>query len=93
MTKLAQGARDLHSKSSQVDFDRLAATAATLGFDPAPVAGANTAAQAVELCGAPLAQTIAEQARAQALGLLRGAPVAVDVLVVDRKGGVLAHAT
>ncbi|MEM7239758.1 MAG: cobalt-precorrin-5B (C(1))-methyltransferase, partial [Pseudomonadota bacterium] len=42
MTKLGQGAVDLHSGRSQVDFDRLAARASGLGAAPSAIASANT---------------------------------------------------
>lgn len=91
MSKLAQGALDLHSGRSQVDFARLAALADRLGADPARVAAANTAAEALEIAGPALAQAIAEQARQTALDTLKGAPVAVEVIVTDRGGTVLGR--
>ncbi len=91
LTKLAQGALDLHSGRSQVDFDALADLAATLGADRARVAASNTAAEALDQTGAGLARAIAERAGASARKALRGAPVTVDVMVVGRDGTVLAH--
>ncbi|MEL6283452.1 MAG: cobalt-precorrin-5B (C(1))-methyltransferase [Pseudomonadota bacterium] len=91
LTKLSQGALDLHSGRSQVDFERLAATAAALGFDPTPVRDANTAKQALELTGEALAEAVAAAARDTASKVLQDAPVAVDVLVVSRDGRILAH--
>lgn len=92
MTKLAQGAMDLHSGRSQVDFAGLAALAAHLGADPARIAAANTAAEALEIAGPPLAQAVAEGAREVALDALRGAPIAVEVIVTDRSGAILGRA-
>ncbi len=83
-TKLAQGAVDLHSGRSQVDFAALAA----LGFD---VAGANTALEAYEIAGAPMADAVAELAQAQALKMLDGAPVQVELIIVDRAGKILSR--
>ncbi|WP_112320812.1 cobalt-precorrin-5B (C(1))-methyltransferase [Oceanibium sediminis] len=92
LTKLAQGAVDLHSSRSQVDFEKLAALAEGLGVDPAEVASANTAAHALSIAGPGLAQAVAEAAQARAAQLLKGSGVAVDVMVIDRDGAVLAHA-
>ena len=92
MTKLAQGASDLHSGRSQVDFERLADMAADLGFDRAPVVGANTAMEVFQICGAPLAQEIAQEARNVAIGFLKGAPVEVETIVIDRAGIIVARA-
>ncbi len=87
MAKLAQGAPDLHSGRSQADMGRLAEWAGD-----ARVAGANTVLEAHAIAGEPLARRIADEARAQALRLLDGAPVAVDTVVTDRAGTVLARA-
>ena len=86
LAKLAQGAVDLHSGRSQVDF---AALAAWVG--DARVAGANTVLEAQAIAGAPLAREVAARAlvRVQAAA---GEAVACDVVVVDRAGGVLARA-
>jgi len=94
MVKLAQGNLDLHSARSQVDFDRLAAALAEAGGDDAQVAAAraaNTAAEVLEIAGPlPLAQAIADAARQTASQAASGAATAVAVMVVDRKGRVLA---
>lgn len=92
LTKLAQGAMDLHSSRSQVDFGWLAKLADQLGVDPEPIAKANTAAHALALVGTPLAESVAREARAQAAKVLEKAGVSVDVMVVDRDGTILAHA-
>jgi len=89
LTKLAQGARDLHSRRSQVDFAALGAMARAAGLPD--VSHANTALEAVQIAGPRLAEQVARQARDTAIGLLRGAPVAVDVVVIDRAGTVLAR--
>ncbi len=86
LTKLAQGAVDLHSDRSRVDF---AALASLLG-DP-EVETANTALEALQRHGAPMARLIADQARRSALAVLGGAPVEVDVMVVGRQGDVMAR--
>ncbi|MGQ9371147.1 cobalt-precorrin-5B (C(1))-methyltransferase, partial [Azospirillum sp. A39] len=94
LSKLARGALDLHSKRSAVDLDWLAGRLAELGAGT-ELAGAarraNTAAQVLEMArgaGLPLADRIAASAQAVALGVLDGAPVAVEVLAVDRSGGI-----
>ena len=90
LSKLAAGYLDLHSGRSQVDLDRLAAVAGL----PA-LAQANTAMHALELArqaGVPLADRVAADARDVALGVLGGAPVAVEVLVVNRAGEVVGQA-
>ncbi len=87
MAKLAQGAGDLHSARSQVDF---AALAAWVG-DPR-LATANTVLEAHSLAGAPLALAVADRARCVAQAMLGRAPVAVDTVVTDRAGTILARA-
>ncbi|MEX2631684.1 MAG: cobalt-precorrin-5B (C(1))-methyltransferase [Tistlia sp.] len=96
--KLAQGFLDLHSGRSQVDFAWLAERLAELGAAEALVAqarAANTASQVLALAqgeGLPLAEAVAERARATALGVLGETPVAVELLIVDRQGEVVARA-
>jgi len=85
LTKLAQGAMDLHSGRSQVDF---AALADMLGV--AAVAEANTALEAYTMVGAPMAEAIVARAKAQAEDTVRGT-VAIEVIMVDRAGAVLAQ--
>jgi len=85
LSKLAQGAMDLHSKRSTVDFEALAALAGV-----AAVAQANTALEAYEIAGPPLAEAVAVRAKAQAEATVRGA-VAIEVIVVSRAGAVLAQ--
>ncbi|MEM1049661.1 MAG: cobalt-precorrin-5B (C(1))-methyltransferase [Pseudomonadota bacterium] len=98
LTKLAQGALDLHSGRSQVDFDRLAGLAGDLGASSdlaESIRSANTANQVLHLCvdrEIALADLIARKARDEALSVLRGADVDVDVLIVDRTGQIVAHA-
>ena len=85
ITKLAQGALDLHSGRSQVDFQRLSEMACT----PA-VAQANTALEAYSLAGPAMAAAIAAQAKVVAEETLRGT-VEIEVIVIDRAGAVLAQ--
>lgn len=85
MTKLAQGAGDLHSGRSQVDFEALAAV---MGV-PA-IREANTALEAVQI--APdMADWVAGAAQKSAEAYVAEAGVAVDIVVIDRAGTVLAR--
>lgn len=86
MTKLAQGARDLHSGRSQVD---LKALADVLGRTD--VADMNTALQVYEAVGAPMAEWVAQNALVTIRSMLPESVLA-DVVVIDRKGKVLACA-
>lgn len=86
LAKLAQGAMDLHSGRSQVDFDILADW---MGDDR--LRGANTVLEAYEICGAPLADLIAVKAREQALSVVRDAGIDIDIVVIDRAGTILAR--
>jgi cobalt-precorrin-5B (C1)-methyltransferase len=89
MVKLAQGHMDLHSGRSQVDFEWLAAR---VSDDlRGKVLGANSAMEVLELAGLPLAQRVAGEARAQAVQVA-GEGIAVDVIIVDRSGKIIAHA-
>jgi cobalt-precorrin-5B (C1)-methyltransferase len=90
ITKLAQGAMDLHSGRSQVDFEWLATFAPENLREE--VLGANTAQQVLELLGPDLAQQVAKEAKEQVVKVLRGSPVAADVMIVDRGGRIIAHA-
>ncbi len=97
LSKLAAGHLDLHSARSQVDKGFLAGLARRGGADEAlaaVVASANTGLAALQLCaaeGVPLGDLVAEHARDQAVSVLRGAPVAVDVICVDRAGAVVGR--
>lgn len=90
ITKLAQGAVDLHSSRSQVDFAELNILAQSLGLPD--VSDANTALEAVERAGPKLAQEIAKQARTNALEQVGGGAKFLDIIVIDRTGKILGHA-
>ncbi|MEU9122518.1 cobalt-precorrin-5B (C(1))-methyltransferase [Streptomyces sp. NPDC048506] len=98
LSKLAAGHLDLHSARSQVDKGFLAELARRGGADRAlaeAVAVANTGLAALQLCtaaGVPLGDLVAATARDEALAVLRGAPVAVDVICIDRAGMVVGRA-
>ena len=85
ITKLAQGAIDLHSGRSQVDFNALAALAAV-----PEVADANTALEAYTICGAPLAQKVAQAALDHLNSRFAGPHY--DVVIIDRAGTIIARA-
>ncbi|MFS8198097.1 cobalt-precorrin-5B (C(1))-methyltransferase [Streptomyces sp. CWNU-52B] len=97
LSKLAAGHLDLHSGRSQVDKGFLAELARRGGASEAlaaEIAEANTGLAALQLCmaaGVPLGTLVATAARDQALAVLRGAPVAVDVICVDRAGTVVGR--
>lgn len=85
ITKLAQGAMDLHSGRSQVD---LVALADMVGRPE--VAEANTALQAYEMAGPPLAEAVARQALDVVAERFGG--MQFDIVVIDRAGAILARA-
>lgn len=96
LTKMAQGAIDLHSARSQVNFDQLAAMAAPLGFDPKAVAGANTVLEVAQMATADgrtaLATKVAQAAHDTAMQQLRDAPTKVEIIVMSRDGVPLGRA-
>lgn len=87
ITKLAQGAVDLHSSRTQVDFEALNTLSLSLGLSD--VSGANTALEAVTIAGNKLAQAIAEQARERVKKQLKDKVQDIDIVVIDRAGNVL----
>ncbi|HEX5403374.1 MAG TPA: cobalt-precorrin-5B (C(1))-methyltransferase [Pseudonocardiaceae bacterium] len=95
LAKLADGHLDLHSGRSRVSPALLAELAQ--GGGPAVVErvlGANTALDALRICQAadvPLGDLIAARAATVAVDVLRGAPVDVDVVVIDRAGTVVGR--
>ncbi|MDJ0994179.1 MAG: cobalt-precorrin-5B (C(1))-methyltransferase [Dinoroseobacter sp.] len=86
LTKLAQGALDLHSGRSQVDLRMLASA-----LDAPEIAGMNTTLEAYEALGTPMAAYVAKTAQARACAVV-GRGVAVDVIVTDRQGQIIAQA-
>ena len=90
MVKLAQGAMDLHSGRSQVDFAWLATRVdASLRQQ---VLAANTAMEVLEIAGHGIAQIVAGEALSHVRRVLDGSSVA-DVIIIDRAGKIIAHAT
>jgi len=96
MVKLAQGAVDLHSARSQVDFGRLADLAVRHGMDVKRVSAANSVLEVAQMANetqqSGLAADVAAAARDMALAQLRGAPTAVEVVVIGRDGRLLGRA-
>ena len=86
MTKLAQGAIDLHSGRSQVDFNALADWCGR-----ADVLDMNTALEVYENIGEPFAVMVADKAREFAQSVV-GDSCVIDTVVIDRGGAILARA-
>lgn len=98
LSKLAQGFLDLHSHRTQIDPSYLAELAEAAGASlelTAQIREVATVAAAVKLCAAAdinLPAIIATNARQTCCDVLAGAPVAVEIIVTDRAGGILARA-
>jgi cobalt-precorrin-5B (C1)-methyltransferase len=98
MTKLAQGALDLHSSRSQVDnqfFLSMPCSQSLSDAQRAAVEHANTAMEVLTIMseeGIDIARSIAEAAKQSAEGVLRDSGVSADIIVTDRKGTIIAHA-
>lgn len=89
ISKLAQGAVDLHSARSQVNFSTLADMAHDAGLEgSARIKAANTALEAVTLQPG-LAAIVAKAAQEVVEGYVKGC--AVDIVVIDRAGHILAR--
>lgn len=99
MVKLAQGAIDLHSGRSQVDMEFLANLAENSGHPTnmgddlrSKILNANTAAQVLDLtqqAGIDITTPVASMAKQTAQNVLQDAPVAVEIMIVNREGSVL----
>lgn len=88
MTKLAQGAVDLHSGRSQVDFSQLA----KLCNDPL-IIEMNSALEVYEKHGNNLVAKVAAMALIEARKQLRATDCKLDILVIDRQGKIVARAS
>ena len=86
MTKLAQGAMDLHSSRSQVDMEQLA-----MKFNAPSVKSAVTASHAAAVIGPEMARRISSAARERVDCVLKGSGIQVDLIVVGRSGEILAR--
>ena len=90
ITKLAQGAMDLHSGRSQVDFEALATLARETGAGPvAEIRAANTAMEALALCPA-LALPVAKKALDVAAPRLP--ETKIDIVIISRDGTIMGRA-
>jgi cobalt-precorrin-5B (C1)-methyltransferase len=91
ITKLGQGALDLHSGRSQVDLDWLADLAPELPRQK--VLAANTAQEVFDIGpGIGLANRVAKAGLASVQQVLRESAVTADVMIVSRKGEIIGHA-
>ncbi len=86
LTKLAQGARDLHSGRSQVDFSALATT-----LENPAIMEMNTALEVFENMGSTHADWVAENALVRVRDMVPDS-IQTDVIVLDRKGTIVARA-
>jgi len=97
LSKLADGAMDLHSGRSEIDREQLAAALCELGADEAVLAAARQANTANEILALarerdlPLGDAVARRARTQALEMLDG-ETAIEVIIIDRQGGIVGRA-
>ena len=94
-TKLAQGAIDLHSQRSQVNFDVLAEWGASCGMDQQAIATANSALEVLSLADErqkqQLCQLVSDKAYHQVKTMLKDADVRLEIMLVSRDGQLLAH--
>jgi cobalt-precorrin-5B (C1)-methyltransferase len=97
MTKLGQGLLDLHSKRADVDLDWLAGMIVKAGGSAElaqRVRGANTAKEAFELAdaaGIDVGGEVAEAAWITAAAVLRDSDIALETVIFDRTGQLLAR--
>ena len=99
LSKLAAGHLDLHSGRSQIDLAVLSALAGEAGADASlieRISSSNTALEALQVSqdvGFGLGDAVAAAARDAARDVLRGAPVDVDIVVIDRAGEIVGRAS
>ncbi|KPL55845.1 cobalt-precorrin-6A synthase [Prosthecomicrobium hirschii] len=97
MAKLGQGLLDLHSKRGAVDLDWLAGRLAEAGGAANLVAAARNANSALEVmemaraAGLDLGRLVAAAAWATAARPLAGTGIALEIVVFDRQGGLVAE--
>src|SRR5438552_11387760 len=97
MTKLGQGLLDLHSRRGELDLDWLATRIVEAGGSSelaARARAANTAKEAFELAdaaGIDVAARVAEAAWTTAAKALRDSDVALETVIFDRTGQLLAR--
>ncbi len=97
LSKLAAGYLDLHSHRTRIQPGHLRQLVEGAGASPEladAIGEVATVAHAVTLAGEAgidLSQLIADSARDEALAVLGGAPVEVEIVVIDRAGKILAR--
>jgi cobalt-precorrin-5B (C1)-methyltransferase len=91
IVKLAQGAMDLHSGRSHLDFSWLAARVAPEFC--ATVLAANTAQHVLEIAGPELANRVAAEALVTVRRLIEQNAIKSDVAIVDKSGRIIGHAS
>ena len=97
MTKLGQGLLDLHSRSGAVDLAWLSERLIEAGAEPSiaeQAHGANTALEVLDMAkrlDLPLADVVAQHAWQTAAKALRGAAVALEIIVFDRNGQLVGR--
>ncbi|HEX8080166.1 MAG TPA: cobalt-precorrin-5B (C(1))-methyltransferase [Jatrophihabitans sp.] len=98
LAKLADGHLDLHSGRSQVNYRFLAELARSAGADASvaeQMLAANTALEVLQISqrnGLPIGDLVAARARQTAEQVIGEAPVALDVVVIDRAGAIVGRA-
>ena len=95
MVKFAQGAVDLHSARSQVDFGKLAEWAVRTGMGADEVRRANTVLEVIQSADdkqkKALGALIAGRCLEQAHQLLKDADISLATLIIARDGAVLGQ--
>lgn len=97
MTKLGQGLLDLHSRRGAVDLGWLAERCAEAGADAdflVRARGANTAKEVADLAaaqGIDVGAQVAEAAWRTAARALHGRAIALEIVIFDRDGGLIAR--
>lgn len=98
LSKLAQGAMDLHSGRSSIDLGFLADQLVALGGSGQLIEDARKANTANEVltmareAGLPLADAIARLARDEAMRIIDTSDINIGVLIVDRAGQIVGEA-
>jgi cobalt-precorrin-5B (C1)-methyltransferase len=93
ITKLGQGLLDLHSRRGEVNLDWLAERVVDSDL-AARIAGSNSAMEAFEharTAGINLAATVTEAAWRTAARALEGGGMALEIVMFDRAGALLAR--
>ena len=86
LTKLAQGAGDLHSNRSQVDFQALAQA-----VQRDDLRHANTALEAWQIAGQPMVDWVLDHSQRAAQRWVGAAGIKVHITLVDREGTILGR--